>query len=78
MCHGSKSDPVLLCLASGWEAMGSALGVWAHVAVVEVGELGRFCICFQGGALGITDGLDGMPERGHLEGLGGLEPRAGT
>lgn len=57
---------------------GGALGVWACVAVVEVGERGRFRICFQGEASGITDGLDGMPERGHPEGWGGLEPREGA
>lgn len=57
---------------------GGALGVWAHVAAVEVGEAGRFWICFQGEALGITDELDSMPERGHVEGLDGLEPHAGT
>lgn len=62
----------------GGRPWGGALGVWAHVAAVEVGIAGRFWICFQGEALGITDELDSMPERGHVEGLGGLEPHLGT
>lgn len=55
----------------GRRPWGGALGVWACVAVVEVGEPGRFRICLQGEASRITDGLDGMPERGHPEGWGG-------